>query len=144
MNNKNNQKKKKGSGLWVVIFFVVIWLVNTVDFDRLAYRIRRLFRGGGLSADDTQILIGIVAVLAVALLILTIVRLKKVRAAKRFDGVRSFRGGSAQAHSHDQVTGYKLGAESAEEHWKKQLDGFLAAGIIDRSEYRVLMDRRRR
>ena len=37
-----------------------------------------------------------------------------------------------------------LGAEDAQEHWKKQLDGFLEAGIIDRSEYRVLQERRRR
>ena len=83
-------------------------------------------------------------ILAVVLLLVTLARAKKVREAKRFDGIRSFGGGTAKAHSHDQVTGYKLGAESGEEHWKKQLDGFLAAGIIDRSEYRVLLERRRR
>ena len=146
MDNKNKQQKprKKGSGLWVAVFFIVVWLINTVDLDRLASRLSRLFRGEGFSLDDMRIVIGIVAVLAVALLILTITRLSKVRAQKRFDGIRSFRGGTAQAHSHDRVTGYQVGTEDEQEHWKKQLDGFLAAGIIDRSEYRVLLERRRR
>lgn len=146
MDNKNKQQKprKKGSGLWVAVFFLVVWLINTVDFDDLAYRLSRLFRGEGFSLDDMQIVVGIVAVLAVVLVAVTLTRLAKVRAKKRFDGIRSFRGGTARAHSHDQVTGYRLGAEDAQEHWKKQLDGFLAAGIIDRSEYRVLLERRRR
>ena len=142
--NKQQKPKKKGSGLWVAVFFLVIWLINTVDFDDLAYRLSRLFRGEGLSLDDMQVVIGIVAVLAVVLVAVTLTRLSKVRAQKRFDGIRSFRGGTAQAHSHDRVTGYQVGAENAQEHWKKQLDGFLAAGIIDRSEYRVLLERRRR
>ena len=157
MDNKNKQQKprKKGSGLWVAVFFIVVWLINTVDLDRLASRLSRLFRGEGFSLDDMRIVIGIVAVLAVALLILTITRLSKVRAQKRFDGIlrapggrtagtgSAVRGGSAAAHSHDQLQGYR-GDESSAEHWKKQLDGFLEAGIIDRSEYRVLLERRRR
>ena len=28
--------------------------------------------------------------------------------------------------------------------WKEQLDGFLAAGVIDRAEYKALLERRRR
>ena len=146
MDNKNKQQKprKKGSGLWVAVFFIVVWLINTVDLDRLASRLSRLFRGEGFSLDDMQIVVGIVAVLAVVLVAVTLTRLAKVRAQKRFDGIRSFRGGTAQAHSHDRVTGYQVGTENEQEHWKKQLDGFLAAGIIDRSEYRVLLERRRR
>ena len=146
MDNKNKQQKprKKGSGLWVAVFFIVVWLINTVDFDDLASRLSRLFRGEGFSLDDMQIVVGIVAVLAVVLVAVTLTRLSKVRAQKRFDGIRSFRGGTAQAHSHDRVTGYQVGTENEQEHWKKQLDGFLAAGIIDRSEYRVLLERRRR
>lgn len=142
--NKQQKPKKKGSGLWVAVFFIVVWLINTVDFDDLASRLSRLFRGEGFSLDDMQIVVGIVAVLAVVLVAVTLTRLSKVRAQKRFDGIRSFRGGTAQAHSHDRITGYQVGAENAQEHWKKQLDGFLAAGIIDRSEYRVLLERRRR
>ena len=51
MDNKNKQQKprKKGSGLWVAVFFLVVWLINTVDFDDLAYRLSRLAgrRAGG-------------------------------------------------------------------------------------------------
>ena len=146
MDNRNKQQKpkKKGSGLWAFVILALIAFFNTADFDELSYRISRFFRTGRLSPDSAVFVIAAAVILAVVLLLVTLARAKKVREAKRFDGIRSFGGGTAKAHSHDQVTGYKLGAESGEEHWKKQLDGFLAAGIIDRSEYRVLLERRRR
>lgn len=146
MDNRNKQQKpkKKGSGLWAFVILALIASFNTADFDELSYRISRFFRTGRLSPDSAVFVITAAVILAVVLLLVTLARAKKVREAKRFDGIRSFGGGTAKAHSHDQVTGYKLGAESGEEHWKKQLDGFLAAGIIDRSEYRTLLERRRR
>ena len=146
MDNRNKQQKpkKKGSGLWAFVILALIAFFNTADFDELSYRISRFFRTGRLSPDSAVFVIAAAVILAVVLLLVTLARAKKVRKAKRFDGIRSFGGGTAKAHSHDQVTGYKLGAESGEEHWKKQLDGFLAAGIIDRSEYRTLLERRRR
>ena len=146
MDNRNKQQKpkKKGSGLWAFVILALIAFFNTADFDELSYRISRFFRTGRLSPDSAVFVIAAAVILAVVLLLVTLARAKTVREAKRFDGIRSFGGGTAKAHSHDQVTGYKLGAESGEEHWKKQLDGFLAAGIIDRSEYRTLLERRRR
>ena len=146
MDNRNKQQKpkKKGSGLWAFVILALIAFFNTADFDELSYRISRFFRTGRLSPDSAVFVIAAAVILAVVLLLVTLASAKKVREAKRFDGIRSFGGGTAKAHSHDQVTGYKLGAESGEEHWKKQLDGFLAAGIIDRSEYRTLLERRRR
>ena len=146
MDNRNKQQKpkKKGSGLWAFVILALIAFFNTADFDELSYRISRFFRTGRLSPDSAVFVIAAAVILAVVLLLVTLARAKKVREAKRFDSIRLFGGGTAKAHSHDQVTGYKLGAESGEEHWKKQLDGFLAAGIIDRSEYRTLLERRRR
>lgn len=146
MDNRNKQQKpkKKGSGLWAFVILALIAFFNTADFEELSYRISRFFRTGRLSPDSAVFVIAAAVILAVVLLLVTLARAKKVREAKRFDSIRSFGGGTAKAHSHDQVTGYKLGAESGEEHWKKQLDGFLAAGIIDRSEYRTLLERRRR
>ena len=146
MDNRNKQQKpkKKGSGLWAFVILALIAFFNTADFDELSYRISRFFRTGRISPDSAVFVIAAAVILAVVLLLVTLARAKKVREAKRFDNIRSFGGGTAKAHSHDQVTGYKLGAESGEEHWKKQLDGFLAAGIIDRSEYRTLLERRRR
>lgn len=149
-NNSNQQKKKKkGSGVWGLIILAAIWAINRLDaddvshfFSRLQWRIRTgNFRlDGSKIGEITAIIIGLVLIFT---LFLTLSRIKKVSAAKRFDGIKARGGGTAQAHSHDQLQGYR-GNESAAEHWKKQLDGFLEAGIIDRSEYRVLLERRRR
>lgn len=149
-NNSNQQKKKnKGSGLWVVIFLAVIWAINNLDsenvrrfFSRLQWRIRT----GNLRLDGAEI--GAITAVAAGIILiitlcLTLSRIKKVSAAKRFDGIKARRGGTAEAHSHDRLQGYR-GDESGMEHWKKQLDGFLEAGIIDRAEYRTLLERRRR
>ena len=145
--NRSNQqkKKKKGSGLWGLILLAVIWAfnrLNSEDVARFFSRLRWMFRTGNFRLDDSFIAV-IAAIVLVIVLSVTIVRIKKVRAARRFDGIKAKSGGTAAAHSHDQLQGYR-GNESPAEHWKKQLDGFLAAGIIDRSEYRVLLERRRR
>ena len=142
---RQQTKKKKGSGLWGLLVLGLIWLFNSVNtgdirrfFSRLGWRLRT----GNFRLDDGAI-VAITVVVVLVVLIVTLSRVKKVRAEKRFDGIRARGGGTAAAHSHDQLQGYR-GNESAGEHWKKQLDGFLAAGIIDRSEYRVLLERRRR
>ncbi|MBQ3481300.1 MAG: hypothetical protein IJQ43_01855 [Oscillospiraceae bacterium] len=148
LNSKQNQqqrKKKKGSGLWGLAVLAVIWIINRIDFDDLQRNFSRLGRGirtGNIRLDGTVIGALAAAVLFIVLIV-AISRVKKIRAAKRFDGIKARGGGTAAAHSHDQLQGYR-GNESAAEHWKKQLDGFLEAGIIDRSEYRVLLERRRR
>ena len=49
----------------------------------------------------------------------------------------------AQQHSHDRIQGYTAADENEFLHWKKQLDGFLAAGLIDRKEYNALLERRK-
>ena len=139
-NNNRQQKKKSGSGLWAIVLVVAIGLLRNVDFDHLLWRLRRAFRGwSGVDADAlAPIAVGVGALV----LVLVVVAIAKSAGKKRFDGFVSTRGGTAQAHSHDRITGYSVGSESGQEHWKKQLDGFLEAGIIDRSEYRVLMQRR--
>ena len=148
LNNQNQnqtpRKKKKGGVGWL-IFLLIIWAVNRLDaekiqrfFSRLQWRIRT----GNFRLDDTAI--GVIAAgVLVIVLAVPISRVKKVRAARRFDGVKARGGGTAAAHSHDRLQGYR-GDEDKTEHWKKQLDGFLEAGIIDRAEYRTLLERRRR
>ena len=161
MDNKNYQqkKKKKGSGFWGLAVLLIIWAVNALDSEkvrRFFSRLRWSIRTGRLDVDDGGVVIAAVAAvfILVCLVIFVSVLAKKAK-EKRFDGIRrapggrtagtgsAVRGGSAAAHSHDQLQGYR-GDESSAEHWKKQLDGFLEAGIIDRSEYRVLLERRRR
>ena len=143
--NRQKPKKKNGSGLWGLVILVLIWLFNRINAGDLSHffmRLRWALRTGDFRLDDGAIVAITVAVVLVVLIV-TLSRVKKVRAEKRFDGVRARSGGTAAAHSHDRLQGY-AGNESSAEHWKKQLDGFLAAGIIDRSEYRVLMERLRR
>jgi hypothetical protein len=146
-NNRQNRQpqKKKSGGIWGLIFLAVIWAINRIDIDDAERFFRRLGRGAGagrLSLDGGVIAAAAAIILAIVLGV-TLSRVKKVRAAKRFDGIRARGGGTAASHSHDRLQGYR-GDEDKTEHWKKQLDGFLAAGIIDRSEYRVLLERRRR
>ena len=143
--NRQKPKKKNGSGLWGLVILVLIWLFNRInagDLSRFSMRLRWALRTGDFRMDGAPV-IAIAAIVLIIVLAVTLTRIKKVRAEKRFDGIRARSGGTAAAHSHDRLQGY-AGNESSAEHWKKQLDGFLAAGIIDRSEYRVLMERRRR
>ena len=146
-NNRNQRKKNKGSGILGLVILMLIWGFNRLDsaaVSRFFARLGRAFRTGDFRlVGGKEFLLVLGAVLVLVLLVVTLTRIRKVRAAKRFDGVKSRGGGTAAAHSHDRITGYR-GEESGSEHWKKQLDGFLEAGIIDRSEYKVLLERRRR
>ncbi len=147
-NNKNQnqqRKKQKGSGLWGLIILALIWAFNRLnaeDISRFFSRLRWAFRTGNLDAAGPAVAM-IAVIVLVILLAVTLSRVKKIRAAKRFDGIKARGGGTAAAHSHDRLQGY-TGNESGLEHWKKQFEGFLEAGIIDRSEYRVLLERRRK
>lgn len=147
-NNRQQQpKKKKSGGAWGLIFLLVIWLIgriDTGDLRRFFSRLQWMIQTGRFPIENEMLLAIGAAILVLVLVIVTVSRAKKAGAEKRFEGVRAAKGGTAQAHSHDRLAGYTVGAESGQEHWKKQLDGFLAAGIIDRSEYRVLLERRRR
>lgn len=54
---------------------------------------------------------------------------------------KSFQGGKihGEEHTHDRLDYDCYRTESAAEHYKKQLDGFLDAGLIDRKEYLQLL-----
>ena len=103
--NRSNQqkKKKKGSGLWGLILLAVIWAfnrLNSEDVARFFSRLRWMFRTGNFRLDDSFIAV-IAAIVLVIVLSVTIVRIKKVRAARRFDGIKAKSGGTAAAHSHE-------------------------------------------
>ena len=115
LNNQNQSqtpRKKKKGGIGWLIFLLIIWAVNRLDvekvqrfFSRLQWRVRT----GNFRLDDTAIGV-IAAVVLVIVLAVTISRVKKVRAARRFDGVKARGGGTAAAHSHDRLQGYRAGA----------------------------------
>ena len=155
MDNKNRQqqKKKKSGGAWGLLVLLVIWAVNNLDGEKVRRFFRQLqgaFRTGSINGRAAVAAIAVV----VGLFLVIAVGSAVVKSAKdkRFDGIKKHRGSAASVspmsaqgvqHSHDRLSGYR-GEESGYDHWKKQLDGFLEAGIIDRSEYKVLLERRRR
>lgn len=147
MDNKNTQKpKKKSTGGFVgLIVLLVVWALNRVDFSRLFAWLRWTLRTGRLPMIDSEILGAATAGLVLFIVLIAVVkRAAKSAKERRADSLPSARrGGTAAQHSHDRLQGYR-GDENGAEHWKKQLDGFLAAGIIDRREYRTLLERRRR
>ena len=145
MAEPNNRGKKKSSGgAWGLIILAVIWGINRIDSEKLSRLFRRLrwsFRTGKFDMNDKAVVGTVAAVVVLVVLIAALSSAVKKMKEKRFEGVKARRGGTAAAHSHDRIQGY-AGNESAGEHWKKQLAGFLAAGISDRSEYRVRLERR--
>ena len=151
--NNTNQKKKKKGGAWWLLFLVIIWAVNNLDGEKVRRFFQRLqwqFRTGRV--DMRALTAAGAVVVALVVLVVIVAAIAKSAKDKRFDGIKRQRGASASVspmssqsvqHSHDRLSGYR-GEESGMDHWKKQLDGFLEAGIIDRSEYRALLERRRR
>ena len=152
--NTTNQKKKKKGGAWWLLFLVIIWAVNNLDGEKVRRFFQRLqwqFRTGRV--DMRALTAAGAVVVALVVLVIIVSAIAKSAKNKRFDGIKRQRGASSASvspmsgqsvqHSHDRLSGYH-GEESGADHWKKQLDGFLEAGIIDRSEYKALLERRRR
>ena len=142
MNNKDNKKKSNpGAGIAVVVFLIAFLsrMSSTEGLGRAIYEWGDRFFGSGS-------VIGIlVAVVVSAVFIIAAIK-AAVRSAKRENNTfaaETTRKTSAPLHSHDRLSGYTDGSCGDEEHWRKQLDGFLAAGIIDRSEYKVLLEKRK-
>lgn len=144
MDNKNTQKpKKKSSGGFVgLIVLLVVWALNRVDFSRFFARLRWMLQTGRFPVDSEILGAAAAGLVLFVVLIAVVKRAAKSAKERKADSLPSARrGGTAAQHSHDRLQGYR-GDENNAEHWKKQLDGFLAAGIIDRSEYRTLLERR--
>ena len=146
MNEKKNNGKnrKKSGGAWALLALALVWLFNSLDGDKLQLffrRIRWMLQTGRLPMDG-EILAVIFSVAVLILVTVVLVRVVKKAAENRADAAPARRGGTAEHHSHDRIQGY-VGGESGYMHWKKQLDGFLAAGLIDRKEYNELLERRK-
>ena len=139
MNKDTKKKKNPGSGLALIIFLIAFLSARSDKIRELIYRLRDLPSASGAN-------VSVIAAIAVAVLVIIVVASaipKARRMEKKKFFVPSDRGGTAASHSHDRITGYTAGTCSDEEHWRKQLDGFLAAGIIERSEYRALLEKRK-
>ena len=115
-NNRNMKKKNKGLSLGSAVLIIAAVLGSFAD---------------ELDGDTFFPVVIFVAVIAMVIGVLSFVRKARKKAAV-----------SQPLHSHDRLhPSETVRCESGMEHWKNQLDGFLATGIIDRNEYRVLWER---
>lgn len=117
----NNKKKNKGSSgiiVAVAVYFIVAMINGAMES----------------SAGAALIIFAIIIAIIVGVVVLV------VKVAKASTGQ------SRIEHSHDRLTPNTLKAEDANsfEHYKRQLDSFLTAGIIDKSEYRTLYEKYRK
>jgi len=119
VNQENKKKSKFPVGLIVLICMVI----------------------SGLAEGDSDAVIGIVAIGIVVAAIRFLIKLAK-KPGK--DGRVTRSAVDSQGyHSHDrlEVSSARVRRCEGIDHWKEQLDGFMKAGLIDRAEYNVLLER---
>ena len=115
--DKNNGKTKLGGIVLTLIVMLATVLNDKIDGKRV--------NGAGI------VLLFAVAAVLILILVKALRQKKKTGSGKK-----------AAVHSHDRLHPEKaVPCATPGDHWKNQLDGFLAAGIIDRAEYRVLLRR---
>lgn len=133
---KNNNKKPSAAPLALLpILFAIIVVMNVVNMPM-----------GG--TENVVVFVMLVWLIAVIFVFLTVA--KKVKNRGNSEAVRQkmkqmgFVTRDEPEHSHDRLSVNNTAQvcdEDSYTHWKKQLDDFLAAGIIERSEYNTLLKR---
>lgn len=116
----NKKEKKKPTALIWIALFIFISIISEVD------------------GFDSDVFIGLIVFVIFAVVIFSVVR-AIVKASRKVKG-------EPAAHSHDRLSTKNTNfVESIDgfEHYRRQLDGFLEAGIIDRNEYKVLFKKYR-
>lgn len=111
----NKKEKKKPTALIWIAVIIFIYLISEVEY------------------FDSDAIIGIVVLIIAAAVIFAVIR-SIITAARTSKG-------ETVTHSHDRLSNNNtIFVESIDgfEHYKRQLDGFLEAGIIDKNEYKVL------
>jgi len=122
---QNNGKKTAGAILWLV-FLALVGFLNSGSLPDI--RLPRLPSLPAIGIAGVWIAVAGVLILAVA--VYAIVTLRKKNAA------------ATQEDCHDRLHPEHASAcPDRLTHWKRQLDGFLAAGLIDKEEYRVLLEK---
>ena len=121
----DKKDKKKGSGgvaalIWVLIV-AVGFLVNSQSFHSFGFTVRRMMR---TMPEILPLLAGLLVFLFILIFVIKAASSRK------------------KEHTHDRTDTVSFdGNETEFEHYKKQLDGFLHAGIIEKEEYRLLLRR---
>ena len=116
-----NQNKKKSSGsavfIWLILFLIGL-AVNSEDILPMIGSYRAIF---------------IPALITLAVIAMIVWITRSVSGGKKK---------KAGEHTHDRIDTVSYDVNETEaEHYRKQLDGFLKAGIIEKEEYRLLLQR---
>jgi len=136
MNQNKNNKKGGKLGIGVVFFVIMALSALTENWDNIRWQLWRM----GL---DTEALLPLVFAVVAILVACVFLKAKGTSARPRSKGFSMDAVDTAGNHSHDRNTVSKAAIRSCDglEHWKDQLDGFIKAGLIDRAEYNVLLER---
>lgn len=120
-------KKEKKKGSWLSVFIIIMV-------------------AAAVASEDSEVL-KVSIILAIVVAVVGFMVFAVAGAAKKGSGnIDTFSGTkNKNVHSHDRLTvsSSELMECNGLDHYKKQLDGFLSAGIIDRSEYNVLLQKYR-
>ena len=163
MNEKKKKNKNKKGGAWGLLIFVLIWLINAVDWDDLGYyvwRFRRALSGGdgGEALGIGFGLLGLILVIVILAKAAGKARARREETPVRTQSAREKQQPSIRLHStHPAVSRQSFSEpdpyclvceQTGEDHFARdraqriaQLDTWLKNGIIDRAEYRALKDR---
>lgn len=120
MNNNNTNKKnrrKSGAGIIALLVIILIEIASEMDED--------------------IVFIAVIGVVALAVFFIIVKALSKKMKSKASGSVTAL-----GEHTHNSLDKENCkGNESARDHYVKQLDSFLDAGIIDKNEYRTMLAR---
>ena len=138
MQKKDNKQPEKSKLISLIVFVAVIMIVNVAE----------LAEDGN---PETVVIVAMLMIIGICVGLFVAVAKKKVGgAAVDKEEVRQrlskmgFAVKESPEHSHDRLQSNNTAQVCDEDeytHWKKQLDDFLAAGIIERSEYNALLKR---
>ena len=131
----NKGKKKPGAG-WIILG-ILSGYYTLANMDGVQRVYSFLFRRGPSAVmqylENFPYLIPylILPVLTVVFLIIGFIKRVNIPRERKED-----------IHTHDRIDRVSYNVNETEaEHYRKQLDGFLKAGIIEKEEYRILMNR---
>ena len=131
----NKNKKQKSPLALVPILFGLAIGLNVME-------------SGNTSGESTVVFVLLMVIITFIFVFLTVA--KKANGSGNAEAVRQrmkqlgFVTREQPEHSHDRLSVSNTAQvcdEDSYTHWKKQLDDFLEAGIIDKSEYSALLNR---
>jgi uncharacterized membrane protein len=131
----NKGKKKPGAG-WIILG-ILSGYYTLANLDGVQRVYSFLFRRGPQAVmeylEHFPYLIPYLILPVLTVVILVIGFIKRVSIP---------RDSKEELHTHDRIDRISYNVNETEaEHYRKQLDGFLKAGIIEKEEYRILINR---